>query len=127
MKLTEVRKQEWTIFAICEERGTCEFYTWLTELPEHIRDSIDAFLDRAAVGGPPKRVEISHQIDEDIWQWTPQRDVRIAWFYDKGKLIIISHGYDKQRQKTKDSDKSRARAAYEAYFKAKSTGQIEII
>lgn len=127
MKLKEVRKQEWTILAICEDRGTCDFYTWLAELPENIRDSINALFDRVATSGSPKNTEISHQIDEHIWQWTPQRDVRIAWFYDKGKLIIISHGFEKHGQKTKESDRSRARAAYEAYLKAKKNGQIEII
>lgn len=88
------------------------------------------FLDWVAhqPNGPPRNPEVSHQIDpvHGIWQFTKGR-VRILWFYDEGRLIVVSHGFLKATQKTPEDEVRKAITAAATYSQAKRAGKLRFI
>lgn len=68
--------------------------------------------------------EVSHQIAGDIWQ-IEKGDIRVFYFYDKGRVIILIHGFVKQTQKTRPAEIERAQEALRR-FRAERD-RIEII
>lgn len=82
-------------------------------------------LEAMADHGPQYLPEISHQIEPDIWQ-TEQGRVRILWFYDRGKVIVCSHGFIKQTPKTPAGERAVARQKLWEYRAAKAAGEIRI-
>ena len=50
--------------------------------------------------------------------------VRIACFWDEGRLIVCSHAFLKKRQKTPEGELRRLEASKRAYFLAKEKGEI---
>ena len=46
-------------------------------------------------------------------------NLRVLWFYDESKVIICTHGFFKNTQKTPNREKTRARNCYEQYQNSK--------
>ncbi len=85
-----------------------------------------ARLAAMAENGPPRNVKICHQIDDDIWQ-IELGPVRILWFYDEGRVVVLSHGFIKKTRKTPEGEKSLASAALKAYREAKAKRKLKIL
>jgi hypothetical protein len=83
-------------------------------------------LERIALEGPPRRVEVCHQIKGPIFQCGQGR-IRVLWFYDEGQMIICSHGFIKTSRKTPRDHIRRAENTYRRYFDDKARGAINII
>ena len=79
-----------------------------------------------AQSGPPRNVKICHQIEEDIWQ-TELGRIRILWFYDEGRVIVLSHGFLKKTPRTPEAEKSVARASLKLYREAKAKRTLRIL
>jgi phage-related protein len=139
MTLRVVRRGLWTVFATCNVRGDCPLLKFLYEgstptpfgfqprgpiASQKVR--MLARLADMAEAGPPRNVKICHQIEEDIWQVELGR-IRILWFYDEGRVIVLSHGFIKKTQRTTDIDKGIARAALDLYREAKATRRLRIL
>lgn len=139
MVLREVYRGQWTLLAVCDERGDCPLLEFLYEgstptpfgfqprgpiASQKIR--MLARLAAVAETGPPRNVKICHQIDGNIWQIELGR-VRILWFYDEGRIVVLSHGFLKSSQKTPEAEKSLARAALREYREAKARRRLKIL
>lgn len=85
-----------------------------------------ARLAEVAQNGPPRNAKICHQIETDLWQLELGR-IRILWFYDQGRVVILSHGFLKQTQKTPEAEKQAAREALKRYRDAKARNQLRIL
>lgn len=83
-------------------------------------------LEAIADHGPQYLPEISHQIEPDIWQ-TEQGRLRVLWFYDRGRVIVCTHGFVKKTQKTPESERALARQVLWEYRSAKAGGTIQIL
>jgi phage-related protein len=81
-------------------------------------------LESISQRGVVQVTEISHQIAEGIWQ-IEKGDVRILYFYDKGRVIILTHGFVKDTQKTRPAEIERAQDALRRYRTEKD--RLEII
>ena len=139
MRLRVVRRGLWTVFAVCNERGDCpllEFlFDGLSPTPWGLQPRgplgsqkvrMLARLAEVAQNGPPRNTKICHQIETDIWQLELGR-IRILWFYDQGRVVILSHGFLKQTQKTPEAEKQVARETLRRYREAKSRNQLRIL
>jgi phage-related protein len=84
-----------------------------------------ALLDRVAADGPPRNVEVSHQLAQGIWEFIHGR-LRVLWFYDEGRLVIATHGFVKRTRKTPAAEIERAVACRDAYFRDRRRGEIRI-
>lgn len=131
MKVIEKpRRGKFHVFAVCSDRGDCELLDYLNGLDPSLQASCDkllAILERAAEHGTARiPSEKCHTIADEIFQLTGG-DLRVAWFYDQGRMIVCSHAYLKKGQKTKAADKKKALRAKADYFDAKANGNIETI
>jgi hypothetical protein len=95
MKIRVICQGLWTLYAICTDRGDCPLLEFLADgSSSHLAKTKRQMLRRLesiAQRGVIQVTEISHQIAEDIWQ-IEKGDIRILYFYDKGRAIILSHG-----------------------------------
>ncbi len=130
MYIQKIRTKEgcaWRIYAVCSDRGDCQVVEFLSDQPSNLeanRDRLIALFDYVVEKGPRLLPEDRcHQLADDIWEFIAGR-LRIAWFYDEGKLIVCTHGFVKKSQKTKKSDIQRAVDAKKLYFKEKEQNNV---
>lgn len=129
MKLRVVCSGLWTLYAVCTDRGDCPLLDFLADpgTAGHLAKTKVQMLRRLesiAQRGVLKVTEISHQVSGDIWQ-LEKGDIRILYFYDKARVIVLTHGFVKETRKTRQSDIQRAREALRRY---RTEGEkIEII
>jgi phage-related protein len=85
-----IRGARFTI-RLLSDRETFGFVEFLeNELPESDRKQVLARLERASEVGPPRNVEQCRDLGDEIFE-LKTKNVRIFWFYDKGRLILVSH------------------------------------
>ncbi len=135
MNLRYVRKRErqktykFNVLAECGEDRQCELLSFLNglegDLVSHGLRMLN-LLERIALEGPPRRVEVCHQIKGPIFQCEQGR-IRVLWFYDEGQMVICSHGFIKTSRKTPRDQIRRAENAYRRYFDDKAKRTINII
>lgn len=136
MKFRLIVRRVWTLYAVAAERGDCQLLDFLGEFtdPPPPPDRADRMginkvemiklLQRIAETGPPRNAEISHQIEEDIFQ-IEKGGVRALYFYGKlRKTLIFSHGFEKGTRKTPAAEKARVHQALSEYLKAQAQGKI---
>lgn len=136
MKLRQIVRRVWTLYAVAAGRGDCQLIEFLGSFtdPPPPPDKADRLginkvelikiLQRIAETGPPRNVLISHQIDEDLFQ-IEKGGVRVLYFYGKlRRTLIFSHGFEKSTRKTPPAEKARAKQALSDYLKAHAQGKI---
>lgn len=120
----------WKIYAVCTDRKDCQVSDFLLKLPsnfENSRDRLIALLDHVLKDGPRLLPDdICHTIADGIWQFSVGR-LRVAWFYDEGKVIICTHGFMKKTKKTEKANIERALKAKELYFTDKERKNLTIL
>ncbi len=126
-KVLEKKGFPWRIYAVCSDRGDCQLADFIAGLPSNLQKDGERMLvlfRRVAEQGPQRLPDdVCHSIAEDIWEFIRGR-LRVVWFYDEGKVVICSHGFVKQSQKTKKNDIERALDAKKRYFADKTTRHI---
>lgn len=114
--------------ATCDARGNPELLAFLQGLDDNLqkdRKRMLALLERVAAEGPPRNTDISHKLEGDIWEFIQGR-LRVCWFYDKGRVVICTHGFVKKSQKTPRAELNKANERREAYFAATAAGSLTI-
>lgn len=127
MKIELLTKGQYAIYAALSERGENELLDFLEGLAPNLhknRDAMLQLLEAVAAQGPSRNTEISHQIDEEIWEFIKGR-IRVFWFYDKNKIIVCTHGIVKKTQKITKSDKDKAKNIYKTYMAAKQNNTLQ--
>jgi phage-related protein len=127
MRLKVVARSQWTLYAVCTDRGECPLEIFLGDRSQlgKDKDRMLRRLEAMADHGPQYLPDISHQIEPEIWQ-TEQGRVRILWFYDRGRVIVCSHGFIKQTRKTPEAERAMARQTLWEYRAARAAGDIRI-
>lgn len=118
----------YTVLAACDNRGACTLLDFLEGLDANFgkdQARMLALLERVAMGGPPHNTDISHKIEDDIWEFIQGR-LRVFYFFDEGKVVVCTHGLVKKTQKTPKNDIKIAVRVREQYFAAKRQGNLVI-
>ena len=89
---------------LLSETDQREFESFFEGLTEADQKQVDAILERMADHGPILNEEKSRELEDGIREFKT-RNVRIFWFYDEGRVVLISHG----RMKNELTKKSRYR------------------
>lgn len=130
MKLRPILERAWKIYAVCDSRGDCQLAEFIAELPSNLSkdgDRLLALFEHVGERGPQHLpAERCHTLAPDIWEFICGR-LRVAWFYDEGRMIVCSHGFIKKSQKTKRQDVELAVRARGSYFADKTAGKIYVI
>lgn len=116
------------VYATCDARGTPELLAFLEELDANMqkdRTRMLALLERVAEAGPPRNTDLSHKLDEGIWEFIRGR-LRVCWFFDEGKVVVCTHGFVKKSQKTPKQQLQKANDRRKSYFEACAAGTLII-
>jgi phage-related protein len=120
-------RRGWQLFAACTDRGDCQLLEFLSSLPPNQRASgkkLWALFDRASQEGTRNLPDdVCHQIGDGIWEFIKGR-LRILWFYDRGQIIICSHGFVKDSKQTPASEITRAEKVLKRYLVDKAAGRL---
>lgn len=84
-------------------------------------------MERAADHGPPRNEEQCKQLAGDIYEFKTRGGLRVLWFYEAGRMIICTHGFRKNVQKTPRQEIRRAQEWKAKYDVAKRQRRIKII
>lgn len=66
-----------------------------------------------------------HHIAGEIWEFI-QGDLRLLYFYERGRVVVCSHGFLKQSRKTPQSEIARAEQWQERYRTARAAGRLVV-
>lgn len=126
MILRRIREAEYGIFAIGDE-SECAVLSFLIKLSKDDNiefAKIQARLDQTSHNGPPHNKEQCNTLGDGCFELKTKR-VRIACFWDEGRLIVCSHAFLKKKQKTPERELRRLEAGKRAYFLAKEKGELQ--
>ncbi|GAB0058368.1 hypothetical protein SIID45300_02717 [Candidatus Magnetaquicoccaceae bacterium FCR-1] len=124
----------WNIRALCDDRKECQLLRFLAELPAQYQGSqrsLLALLKSIADGSrSPHDLpdDKCHLIDRNhgIWEFIVGK-IRVLWFYDKGKIILLSHAFLKTTKKTPPPEISLAISNKNKYEADKKSNEITIL
>ncbi|MBR3223413.1 MAG: type II toxin-antitoxin system RelE/ParE family toxin [Kiritimatiellae bacterium] len=125
MVLWKIREAEYGIFAI-GDKSECAVADFLVKLANDDMAEfakIQARIDQTSHNGPPHNKEQCNTLGNGNFELKTKR-VRIACFWDEGRLIICSHAFLKKGQKTPKCELKRLEANKKAYLQAKDNGDI---
>ena len=120
MFLWSIRQAEYGIFALGDE-SECPTLDFLKQLGvEDPREfaKVQARLDQTSHNGPPHNESQCNALGNGCFELKTKK-VRLACFWDAGRLILCSHAFVKRGQKTPKLELERLYANKERYFKEK--------
>ncbi|MFT4431964.1 type II toxin-antitoxin system RelE/ParE family toxin [Caballeronia sp. 15715] len=130
MKLAAVIQDTWSVYEVLNPRGD----TVLGDIAGGKDwDRCAAFLAHAARHGPEAFAENrTHHVGDDpkVWQFDVTGTLRLLYFYDAGRVIVLTKCFYKAGGKSGKTPKTFVKAAqqvYVAYEKAKLAGALEFI
>lgn len=59
-----------------------------------------------------------------LFEFKTRGGLRVVWFWDEGRMIICTHGFEKAQQKTPRREIEKALARKADYFDAKDNGSL---
>ncbi len=80
-----------------------------------------ALLEHVAAHGPPKNRQKSNDLGEGIFELKPTDQIRLLYFFDDGRRIVMTHGVVKKRQKMDRVEIGKALDLRGRYLKARRT------
>lgn len=137
MQLRVVRRDVYCVVSAPASGGKADLYEFLEKNyaggETGAVEGLMSLFDRVAEHGPHDLPDkLSHLISDDpkIFEFIKGR-LRVPWFYgqtaDGVRLVICTHGFLKQTNKTPAGEKRRARSVYDQYVYALKHGAIEIV
>lgn len=113
-----------------ERDGDCPLFGFLSRLERNDADEhakILALVGRVAEHGTPRNDQKCRFIPElDGFELKTTGGVRVFAFYEKGCMVICSHGFAKKSQKTPRRELVRAVAIRAEYEKAAALGEVTV-
>jgi len=103
------------IYAITVE-GKCPVQVFIDSLESADQKKVMALLQRAAEHGPPNNVEKFKKLEDNIWEFKSFQ-VRILCSLEGRKVIILTHGFIKKKDKAPPNEIVRAKELLSAYHK----------
>jgi len=129
LHIAAVIQDVWSVVEVLSERGDGV----LTDVKPPDVASLVAFMKKVAAHGPASLPDNrSHHVsteDPKIWQFDVTGTLRLLWFYDEGRLVVVAGCFYKQGGKKKTTPRalvSQAQTTYRQYFEAKANGTLHI-
>lgn len=123
-KYTLIAQDKFSAYAFKEYDGFCEIRGFLDLLnatnqkDASVRSSMKLRIEYL-VKGQLRIGPVHHDLGEGIRQITSGK-YRLLYFFDEGKIVILTHWFEKKRNKTPPEQIKKAKKHREAYFEAKS-------
>ncbi len=97
----------------------CPAEEFITQMNESSRKSLTAILKRHIDHGPILNKEKSRLLWQDIYEFKTRQGDRMYYFYDIGRLTILTHGSIKPKERQLSAEVSRAVSLKDLYFDSK--------
>ena len=97
----------------------CPAEEFITQMNESSRKSLTAILKRHIDHGPILNKEKSRLLWQDIYEFKTRQGDRMYYFYDIGRLTILTHGSIKPKERQLSAEVSRAVGLKDLYFDSK--------
>jgi mRNA-degrading endonuclease RelE of RelBE toxin-antitoxin system len=104
----------YSIYEIIENDNS-EIQHFLSKMDAVRRGKLIQKIKYIAENGPPKNTEKFNHEGDGIYA-IKSDDARLYCFFDKGKMILLTHGIIKKRQKLKPIDLKKAKTIREKYL-----------
>lgn len=101
------------LYAITVE-GKCPVREFIDSLEFADQKKLMALLQRAAAHGPPNNIEKFKKLEDNIWEFKSFQ-VRILCTLEERKVIVLTHGFIKKRDKAPPNEIARAKELLIAY------------
>ena len=94
----------------------------------HDFSKITALLEHCVCHGIPRNLQKARKLEgyDGLFEFKAGC-LRIFWFWDKGKMVICTHGIVKKSQKTPSGALETAEKRMKAFKEARKKNQIEIL
>ncbi len=131
MRVLKILNRKFEVLSVCDcENGADKLTLFLASLDGNFKankEGILQLIEYAATNAPLRNNDLSHQIDkeEGVWEFIKGR-LRVPYFYDKGKVIVVAGGFLKKSQKTPTSVIAHAIKIKKEYEAAKEAGNLTI-
>jgi hypothetical protein len=129
LRVEAVIKDAWSVYEVLNARGDRA----LDDIDDGDIDRCLAFLEHVAKNGPEAFAENrTHDVCDDpkIWQFDVTGTLRLLYFYDDGRMIVLAKMFYKSGGKSGKTPKTHinaAKDAYAEYQKAKNGGTLELV
>lgn len=94
--------------------GRCFAQEFIEDLDEPDKKKFIALLQKSADEGPPKNREKFNHLEDKLYEFKSYQ-ARVICFFEKDKLILLTHGFRKKKDKTPKEEIKRAKMLMEQY------------
>jgi len=132
MYLVRVGSGSWgDVVTLAVAEGKCAVLDFLMGLDRSQDASVGKMMymltQRVPSLGPPKHnKEQSRHIEDKIFEFKADQ-LRVLYFYDKGRVVVCAHGFSKQSDKTPGKEIKRAKDLRKIYLAAKKCAEVHIV
>ena len=105
--------RSYDIYAITVQ-GNCLVKEFIDSLEDPDQKKVMALLERAAEHGPPNNIEKFKKLEDNIWEFKSFQ-VRMLCSLEGRKVIILTHGFIKKKDKCPPNEIARAKELLNAY------------
>jgi putative component of toxin-antitoxin plasmid stabilization module len=127
MRVVRLWKTTWDVLLVENADGET-VWEFLEKDPRPPSERMRALIRRVAQSGPPRDPQKSAALREGLFEFKTGAKkgpkLRVFWFYDKGKVIICTHGVWKREAVPTEIDK--AIATKKRYFNAQRQKRLSI-
>ena len=125
---------KWTVYAATQANGSCPVLDLIESLDAKRGAKVLSDLQQFVPNSTPQdwvRMEFSWQLEgcdsilEFRWSTSKGGTPRILWFYDRGNVVICTHGVNKKGSLSND-ELQRAENTRATYIAARDARRLEI-
>lgn len=107
-------------FTVCAwgDDEYCEVVEFLKELQQDGNNDAARLVflfKKTASNGPPSNIQQCRHERGGIYAFKAPNGARVLWFYDKGKIIICTHGFTKKTDKVDPAELDKADSIRKKY------------
>ena len=122
-----IEGQEFTLYAIMQGEDVADYLAKLELKNVQAHDQIVRRLEQLAERGPSRKRDEFNLLGHDLYEVKAKSGPRVIFFYDQDHIVICSHAFNKQSQKTPSKEIKKAREWKRKYFERKASGQGFVI
>ena len=113
--------QAFTVYAIMQGEDVAEYLAVLEAHNVQSHDQIVRRLQQLAERGPSRKKDEFNYLGHDLYEAKAKAGPRVVFFYDKNRIVICSHAFDKRGQKTPQKEIKRAMSRKRDYEATKAS------
>jgi phage-related protein len=115
--------QAFTLYAILQGEDVGEYLRKLEQNNTSAHDQIVRRIHQLAERGPSRKKDEFNDLGHDLYEAKARKGPRIIFFYDQNRIVICSHAFNKQGQKTPRKEIEKALNRKLNYFETKTVGR----